>query len=58
MHEGDCVARMTKAQAKRALYAIDQKAKKIWLEQQPFMPHQDMVAIHKIVAKNLKKLKS
>jgi len=54
------MAKMTKAQAKRLLLAIDSKTKKIWLDWPPstrvIMGTKDMVAIEKIIQKNLKRL--
>tara|TARA_R110000824_G_scaffold289388_1_gene477973 strand:+ start:76 stop:237 length:162 start_codon:yes stop_codon:yes gene_type:complete len=52
------MAKMTKAQAKRLLQAIDSKAKKLWAPNKDytFMTTQDMIAIEKIIKKNLKRL--
>lgn len=53
---------MTKAQAKRLLRAIDSKSKKLWSPMTTnrvagtYMSTKDMIAIEKIVAKNLKRL--
>jgi hypothetical protein len=52
--------RMTKAQARRLLEAIDSKTKKLWdisnHNRLGLMPTQDMIAIEKIIKKNLKRL--
>jgi hypothetical protein len=47
---------MTKTQCKRALHSIRQKAKRIWLHHQPYMSTADVVAIEKIIDKNLRKM--
>jgi len=49
------MAKMTKAQAKRSLKSIDSKSKKLWASADPFSTA-DMIAIEKIVRKNLKRL--
>jgi len=51
------MAKMTKAQAKRLLQAIDSKAKKLWSINSIGFSTPDMIAIEKIVAKNLKRIK-
>ena len=53
------MAKMTKAQAKRLLRAIDSKSKKLWfgLHMSSYISTADMIAIEKIVAKNLKRLR-
>jgi len=49
------MAKMTKAQAKRLIKAIDSKSKKLWNNWEGFTTP-DMIAIEKIVRKNLKRL--
>jgi len=50
------MTKMTKAQAKRMLHAIDSKAKRLWTDLNVAMSTADVIAINKIVAKNLKRL--
>jgi len=57
------MVRLTKAQAKRLLKAIDSKSKRLWSAQlstfydSPLLfSTPDMIAIEKIVARNLKRL--
>jgi len=52
------MARLTKTQAKRLLQAIDSKSKRVWDSNlwPAIMPSADMLAIEKIVARNLKRL--
>ena len=60
------MARMTKAQAKRLLKAIDSKAHRLWdassapgserMNIRGWLSTADMIAIEKIVRKNLKRL--
>lgn len=53
---------LTKAQAKRLFKAIGSKSKRLWADQGAgfgpagFFPTADMIAIEKIVARNLKRL--
>jgi len=51
--------KMTKTQAKRLLKAIDSKSKRLWSALDPtsiIFPTADMIAIEKIVKRNLKRL--
>jgi hypothetical protein len=55
------MAKITKAQARRLLNAIDSKAKRLWSDKRHspgtgFFTTKDMIAIENIVARNLKRL--